>query len=45
MQKQFHKIKVIKKSDKEAQRALAIAARTQFIQDTKPFYFDKAYRR
>ena len=45
MQKEVHKIKVVKKSDKEGQRALSIAARNQLIQDTKPFYFDKAYRR
>lgn len=44
MQQQNKKIQVIKKSDKEGQKALSIATRNQFLNDTKPFYFAKNWR-
>lgn len=38
------KITIIKKGDKEGQKALAIATRNQFLNDTKPLYFAKHWR-
>ncbi len=44
MQQAQQKISIIKKSDKEGQKALAIATRNQFLNDTKPLYFAKHWR-
>lgn len=41
MQGLKRKIKLIKKSDKEGQRALAIAAMNQLTEYAKPLYFAK----